>query len=420
MKKLLSLLLTFAILLSCASFSAFALYEEVTDDFLNAVRVYYDNDEIDKNRILILYLIELGEDKYITHFDAGYAHTDDMLSINVGDYIIESSRPAPVIYADKIMYDLEDAYEKGIVDDSDLDYLLTCDEIDIRKPKLTKELREVKFNSSPDDLVYVRFELVGSDKWIDDYENWIDDVSGTIEKLNAHYESLHQKLLAEVLKDYEYVDCAHNNGISVVGVKCGDLYKIASSDFIVEMDYISDIHKRFIETYSPAFDEYTYNEIYVENNNTDHSYVILNAYGNWCQEAEASFRLGDVVMHSDSMYGIFTYQYGIYDITEDKFYSAYDLKDIYQRYHMLEDNLIKYAGAYPVGDSDGDRLVTVLDATKIQRVCALIERPIYYDHFVSHLGEEGYISDVDGDGERTVLDATAIQKLVANPSYNNM
>lgn len=414
MKKLLALLLTVVMLFSCASVTAFALYDEVTDDFLPAVRVNYNNDKIEKNEVIIYYLKELGENKYVTKYAvSGYGYTCDMVTIEVGDYIIETSRPELVIYANGTMYGVVDAYEKGIIDDDDLDYMCTCDEIQIHKPKLTKELRHVRYDSSPDDLVYVRFELEGSEKYVDDYENWTDDISGAFDKLYAYYETLHQRLLAEVLKDFDYIDCTHNNGISVIGIRCGDLYEVASNDFVVEMDYITEIHARYLETYNPDLKTHTFEEIYsVADDNLSHSYVILKAHGNWSRPAAVGFKLGDVVVQSGSMYGPFTYQYGIYDITEDKFYDVHDLKETYDKYYMLEDNLIKYAGARPVGDSDGDKLITVLDATKIQRVVAELEYSYYDDYYVDHKDGGGYVSDIDNDGAVTVMDATAIQMLL--------
>ena len=132
MKKILALLLTLVILCSCASISAFALYDEVTDEFLEAVRVEYDNDKIEKNAVLIYYMKELSENKYVTQYAvSGYMYTCDMVNIVVGNYIIESARPEPVIFADGTMYEMVDAYEKGIINDDDLFLMSTFDEIDM-------------------------------------------------------------------------------------------------------------------------------------------------------------------------------------------------------------------------------------------------------------------------------------------------
>ncbi|MBR2716035.1 MAG: dockerin type I repeat-containing protein [Ruminococcus sp.] len=57
-----------------------------------------------------------------------------------------------------------------------------------------------------------------------------------------------------------------------------------------------------------------------------------------------------------------------------------------------------------IGDVDGDKKVTILDATAIQR----------HEAEIKFIDEERFAySDVDNDGEITVMDATMIQKMVA-------
>ena len=58
------------------------------------------------------------------------------------------------------------------------------------------------------------------------------------------------------------------------------------------------------------------------------------------------------------------------------------------------------------GDSDRDGSVTILDATRIQRVLAALEDPFDAD------GKR--CADADKDGEVTILDATAIQRMLAS------
>ena len=59
---------------------------------------------------------------------------------------------------------------------------------------------------------------------------------------------------------------------------------------------------------------------------------------------------------------------------------------------------------YFIGDADVDGSVTILDATRIQRLLAgLAEADTL----------ENYLSDVDGDKNATILDATCIQRRLA-------
>ena len=62
--------------------------------------------------------------------------------------------------------------------------------------------------------------------------------------------------------------------------------------------------------------------------------------------------------------------------------------------------------ASKTGDSNGDGSVTVMDATRAQRIVAeLEERP-----------DEDFLCEIDADddGELTVLDATRIQRVIAD------
>ena len=67
-------------------------------------------------------------------------------------------------------------------------------------------------------------------------------------------------------------------------------------------------------------------------------------------------------------------------------------------------------GKVLMGDADGDGKVTILDATRIQRVLAgLDQKSANYD----------VAADVDQDGKVTIIDATCIQRYLASLSNNN-
>ncbi|MBR2715879.1 MAG: dockerin type I repeat-containing protein [Ruminococcus sp.] len=413
MKKILALLLTLVILCSCASISAFALYDEVTDEFLEAVRVEYDNDKIEKNAVLIYYMKELSENKYVTQYAvSGYMYTCDMVNIVVGNYIIESARPEPVIFADGTMYEMVDAYEKGIINDDDLFLMSTFDEIDMISLKVGGALRFYMGGYRNEDFINVRFEVEGSDTTISDLdENFGDDISGAYKRLEEYFDQLHQKLLNEVLKDVEHIDLVHNNGISVVAIKRKDIEKVSAYDFVTRMNYISKVHMKYIDTFNPRFNEYTYAERAGEvdkKGNLSHAIVTANSLMG--SDAEIGFRFGDLIIESPAIYTDFTYGYGVYDYNKDRFYDLYDLRNDVDKYHRLEERLASYKNTRPVGDYDRDKKLSITDTTGIQRHIAGLENMPSGEVYVSHKSEVGYVSDVDNDNVVTVLDATLIQK----------
>ena len=418
MKKLLALMLALVLVFSVFTVVATAEEYEISDDFLNAVREDYGDYTIEKDDIFIEYMRDLGNDSYLVKYAAGNCEpTDDMVAIGLGSYIITTSRPVPVIYFNKRMFTLEEAYDNLIITEKELEKMLTFDGIYVEKSKVTLALKEPTYSYKNDDFINVLFTLVGSEKdFYDFYEFGVVSTTEASELYKAYCDTLHEKLLSEALIDVDYIDRVHNNGISVVAIKKKDIEKISQSDKVVLMDYVSDAHMKYIETYNASFKNYTYREkcsVYDESGEL--SYILINAYSNMCATAEVGFRIGDVVIHSYNIHSEFVYQYGLYDVKEDKVYDLFDLRKTPEKYFKLEENLVNYCGGIPIGDSDGDSKVTVLDATVIQRYVAQLDYPLYHDHYVSHAidSEDAYVSDVDNNGEISVLDATAVQRKVA-------
>lgn len=418
MKKLLSILLAIVMVMGIAVLPVSAQSTTIEDEIFSVIKEgHKPHLELEKGDVNFEYIKELTNEKYLIRYTvSGCSYPCDIPHVDIGRYLLISSRPLPEVYYNGQLYNIEKAYERGIIREQDLEIIDTFEELDFKKVKIPEELRQAMFICDDDDYIYIKFELKESYKDINDFENWEDDISGTLDKLEQYYDSVHEMLINELLKDFEHIDLYHDNGYSVVAVKKGDIEAISQIDSVLYMGYISDIHARYLKTYKPDLKAYKYEEVcfgYDEDFND--SYVLLKGYGNWAQGANGGCRVGDVIVYSSSLYGPFTHQYGIYDINEDKFYDVDELEETYDKYYRLEDNLLRYAGAYPAGDSDGDKLITVLDATKIQRICAHLESPMRNDYYPGG----GYISDFDNDGERTILDATAIQKLIANPEFTN-
>lgn len=93
---------------------------------------------------------------------------------------------------------------------------------------------------------------------------------------------------------------------------------------------------------------------------------------------------------------------GMYITTANPFYGT-------QLYLLTNDR--NRSENYLIGDADKDGVVTILDATVIQRRRANLQTKIY----------DAAASDADEDGKVTILDATAIQRHVANlPTNRNI
>lgn len=104
----------------------------------------------------------------------------------------------------------------------------------------------------------------------------------------------------------------------------------------------------------------------------------------------------------------FTFDIGLYDAEQDRFFDVTeidfdDYPDLYEVWQQLD--LGFCTNQEFVGDADGDRDVTILDATKIQRGIAGLDSK----YSIVATG-----ADTDGDGEMTVLDATRIQRYKAD------
>ena len=405
MKKILSLLLVATMILSVGIITVGAENTQISDDFLNAVRIDYNNYSIEKDDIYIEKMLSFDKERFVVKFGIeGCAYTDDMCVMGLSKYILESSRPEPVLYYYGKLYDLEYACDNYMLSDRELLTMYESGLFDMKETKIHLDLLNAMGASNSDKYINVRFEVVGYDKYIGDIENWMDDIAAAREKLEAHYEEIHQKLINEVLKDIDHIDRVHNNGISVVALKKDDIKKVSKNDFVLFMEYVSDIHMKYIETFEQGFKNYRFKELKTQyNSDFTPQYTIVNAHSLTGASAEIWFRMGNSVVYSGSIYSDFTYGYGIYDYAQDKFLDVYEVKDTPEIYDNLEENLLSCNAARPVADTDGDRRVTVVDATNIQRFLAKLDyNSIRY-----------YCGDMDNDGKLSLIDATMIQKLVA-------
>ena len=127
MKKIVSLLLAFAILLSMSVFSFSAtsneeLYIEVTDELLEAVKIEFDDHKITKEDICITDLEVIDETKQLVRYTVSdYGYTCEVVEQEIGDYLLYvPQRPLPQILIGSVLYDIKEAYENEILTDNDL------------------------------------------------------------------------------------------------------------------------------------------------------------------------------------------------------------------------------------------------------------------------------------------------------------
>lgn len=149
-------------------------------------------------------------------------------------------------------------------------------------------------------------------------------------------------------------------------------------------------------------------------------WVLINACGPASVEWDTYTVIGDRVLFGDGALP-FDHYYAVYDVRRDS-YASLESAWNSGEYPELQEKVEEYKVGYPIGDADMDHNLTILDATRIQRILADLEKPIDGIGGFAYSEKLTSLSDYDRDGERTVLDATAIQRRLAGmekqkPSY---
>ncbi len=144
MKKILALILAFVVLLSVCVIGANAENSAIEKEIINLIVKENLKYNITPEDVYISYCLKLDDDKYIVrHSESCFGYSCDVVEIPLGNYnLIVHQRPVPEIYTGGVLYDIEDAYEQGIINDNDLHTMSTFDEIDIAIDFLYKD----KFN----------------------------------------------------------------------------------------------------------------------------------------------------------------------------------------------------------------------------------------------------------------------------------
>lgn len=170
----------------------------------------------------------------------------------------------------------------------------------------------------------------------------------------------------------------------------------------------------FVEQYvSDTETPWEYKEVYYyygDSNNVEWCLVYATASSKATGVA-VYLKFADFVLVSSDIIRPFILKYAVYDVEKNRFFDLVDIYDDVSNYDGLIDVLRTLKESVILGDTDDDNIITVIDATKIQRDIAQLET--LYDHYSDRRGVRGRFSDYNNDGETTIIDATAIQKMLA-------
>ncbi|MBQ4128975.1 MAG: dockerin type I repeat-containing protein [Ruminococcus sp.] len=213
----------------------------------------------------------------------------------------------------------------------------------------------------------------------------------------------------------------------IITITKSKVYEIAQMEEIASIDYyyvgpvvepteppykpiepvpIKTVRERFEEEYSmPETFRELYN-VYSDELNTQLDWALIEAFsGRLVEPTEIptvfTTIVENVVFSTVYYYDPFETPYCIYDAQKDEFIAI--TKVNFDEYEGLREVFCSGEYGILVGDLDADKEVTVIDASKIQRIVAGLEQ---IDIFA--------VADFNGDKSVDVLDATSIQRKLAN------
>ena len=181
----------------------------------------------------------------------------------------------------------------------------------------------------------------------------------------------------------------------------------------------------FIKSYNDYFTYQGWNELSVydelywhmaENGENDWSLIYYESGLAPPWMVKSGGFIGDRAVFSIAEGSVFASSYGVYDVKNDRFLSL--PKAAEEGFDGLADVVNQLKLGVEIGDADQDGLLSVLDATRIQKILAGIAtyEQLWDDAFNQEPLDGNatlYVSDIDRDGVRSILDATRIQKFLA-------
>lgn len=239
---------------------------------------------------------------------------------------------------------------------------------------------------------------------------WNDGSAG------SDYESNNRAILEKIgLTDENIIFLSVLTASFIVNVTKAQVYDIADCPEIVDIGFYNKKVKpdpehlfedRFIAQHGIVYEAYQYDEVaYHMDSNGEYEWALIYAVCNWPDPSEYYHIVGDRVWIG----GGYTYDvcYCVYDVKADEFFDIcrINTKQFDGLWEAIEEQKI----GRPIGDVDEDGELTIIDATKIQRVLAQLENISQW--------ELDYTADIDFDGECTITDVTGIQMKIAGIDF---
>ena len=221
-----------------------------------------------------------------------------------------------------------------------------------------------------------------------------------------------------IFLDMRDFDFATKEGarFAVVELKDGESFRLPKDT------YKNEFYKQYKDYYDETSGADFYEELYSHTAKEGIDWVLVTASaGGEEQEWIIYCELGDRIINRFSGGSPFEFDYAVYNTRRNRFVS---LEHAYEsgNYPGLDEALADLNIGRLRGDIDGDGVLTVSDATEMQR-CLAEYRSYPQDDQVDGLklpsgslddnDQPCFISDINRDGVRNVIDVTAIQRKLA-------
>ena len=351
-----------------------------------------------------------------------------------------------------------------IIDDVNLDELMLLERNDLIRSidvfdnarwvgKLDRNTRIAMNVYTPDDYIPVWVGNAAHMKTVAEMPSWpagrslnreeaLEQMSKARGEYSAYEKAFNDAFVAEAFDGIDAVVYDGYGFMVLAAVKIGDLERLAARDCVRYIEFyedpicVPDVDDdpicepaltygkwKLCEQYGITDADHLYYQVLVVHP-SDHSvdpaargWELVQAFRFDLDYATALYSAvvgGRRLTASDLGWNPFKFSYGVYDAQEDRYFdlTEIDFGDYEGLYEVWKDLELTtpYGRIYEdneefSGDADGDGMVTVMDATHIQRSLA----GLCTKHEIVAAS-----ADVDHDGEITVLDATRIQRYKAN------
>ena len=251
-------------------------------------------------------------------------------------------------------------------------------------------------------------------------------------ELDEHYDNwFKEEIEAVVFKDIPYKEIVIFSGVIIVSVKAGDIAKIVEHDIISGVEYFynheleneattSFYLEQLFEHYPNTQQAYYYDELFYEeigevdiDCDDAMDYAAIYAHFALAPDAIDSGVIGERFFWTPQLYTPFRFGYALYDIENDKFIPVDE--GMLTEYPFAADIFDMLCIGTPFGDADCDNVLSVLDATFIQRWLVQLEAFTTKEYMLKYGNyPTDFRSDINLDGQVDILDATTIQLKLAS------